>query len=259
MSYFIDTHTHLYTKDFDEDSVEMIQRALDANVRKMLLPNIDLESIPAMYALEKQFPDNCFAMMGLHPCDVKEDYEEVLQKMYHELQKRKFVAVGEIGIDLYWDKTYLENQKEAFKRQIAWSKEFNIPFVIHARDSFDEIYAVLDDVWDDSLKGVFHCFTGTIEDVKKINSYKNMYFGIGGVSTYKKSDLPAVIPYIPTNRLLLETDSPYLAPTPKRGKRNESSYIPLIADNLATILQISLEEVMFLTTDNALKLFNLTP
>lgn len=255
MSYFVDTHTHLYAKDFDEDRTEMIERALAANVRKLLLPNIDLESIEGMYALERQFPDVCFPMMGLHPCDVKADYREVLDKMYLELQRRSFVAIGEIGIDLYWDKTTLQEQIEAFKIQIAWSKEFNLPFVIHARDSFDEIFAVLDDVWDESLKGVFHCFTGTVEDVQKINTYKNMYFGIGGVSTFKKSNLPDVIPAIPHNRLLLETDSPYLAPTPNRGKRNESSYIPLIADNLATILQVSLNDVMNLTTTNAQTLF----
>ncbi|HRO75357.1 MAG TPA: TatD family hydrolase [Crocinitomicaceae bacterium] len=256
MSYFVDTHTHLYSAEFDADRTEMIQRALDANVQKLLLPNIDLESLAGMYELEQQFPKNCHAMLGLHPCSVDENYKTVLDTLYQELQKRKFLAIGEIGIDLYWDKTFLNEQKDAFKTQIAWSKAFGIPFVIHARDSFTEIYEVLDEVWDDSLKGVFHCFTGTLDDVEKINTYKNMYFGIGGVSTFKKSDLPNVIPAIPTERLLLETDSPYLAPTPKRGKRNESSYIPLIADNLATILQKSVEEVRDLTTQNAQNLFN---
>lgn len=256
MSYFVDTHTHLYSEEFNADRTEMIKRALDANVQKLLLPNIDLKSLAGMYALEQQFPENCYAMLGLHPCSVDENYKSVLDALYQELQKRKFIAIGEIGIDLYWDKTFLNEQKDAFKTQIAWSKELNIPFVIHARDSFTEIYDVLDDVWDDRLKGVFHCFTGTLEDVEKINTYKNMYFGIGGVSTFKKSDLPNVIPAIPTERLLLETDSPYLAPTPKRGKRNESSYIPLIADNLATILQKSVDEVRDLTTQNAKNLFN---
>lgn len=256
MSYFVDTHTHLYSEEFNADRTEMIQRALDANVQKLLLPNIDLESLAGMYELEQQFPENCHAMLGLHPCSVNENYKSVLDTLYQELQKRKFIAIGEIGIDLYWDKTFLNEQKDAFKTQIAWSKELNIPFVIHARDSFTEIYDVLDDVWDDSLKGVFHCFTGTLEDVEKINTYKNMYFGIGGVSTFKKSDLPNVIPAILTERLLLETDSPYLAPTPKRGKRNESSYIPLIADNLATILQKSVDEIRDLTTQNAKNLFN---
>lgn len=256
MSYFVDTHTHLYSEEFNADRTEMIQRALDANVQKLLLPNIDLESLAGMYELEQQFPENCHAMLGLHPCSVNENYKSVLDALYQELQKRKFIAIGEIGIDLYWDKTFLNEQKDAFKTQITWSKALNIPFVIHARDSFTEIYEVLDEVWDDSLKGVFHCFTGTLEDVEKINTYKNMYFGIGGVSTFKKSDLPNVIPAIPTERLLLETDSPYLAPTPKRGKRNESSYIPLIADNLATILQKSVDEIRDLTTQNAKNLFN---
>lgn len=255
MSYFVDTHTHLYSEQFHEDRTEMIRRALDANVKKLLLPNIDLKSIEGMYALEKQFPENCHAMMGLHPCSVAADYEKVLDQMYVELKKRPFLAVGEIGIDLYWDKTFLKEQQEAFKIQIAWSKEFNIPFVIHARDSFDEIYEVLDEIWDDSLSGVFHCFTGTPEDVQKINNYKNMYFGIGGVSTFKKSGLTDVIPHIPKDRLLLETDAPYLAPTPYRGKRNESSYIPLIAENMAITLQQPLEEIMELTTQNAQRLF----
>ena len=257
MSYFVDTHTHLFAEEFTEDRSEVIQRALDANVQKMLLPNIDVATIPAMYELERQFPDNCFAMMGLHPCSVDANYQETLNKIYQEIQKRRFVAIGEIGIDLYWDKTFVEEQKAAFKTQISWSKEYNIPFIIHARDSFNEIYEVLDDVWEDSLKGVFHCFTGTNEDVEKINTYKTMYFGIGGVSTFKKSELPSVIPHIPPDRLLLETDSPYLAPTPKRGRRNESSYIPFIADQLATILQKPLQEIMEMTTENAHRLFEI--
>lgn len=257
MSFFIDTHAHLYTEEFDEDRAEIIQRALDANVQKILLPNIDWESVPKMYDLEQQYPENCFAMMGLHPTSVAANYQEILAEMYQELHRRKFVAIGEIGIDLYWDKTFVIEQKEAFKTQISWAKEFDIPFVIHARDSFQEIYEVLDDVWEDKLRGVFHCFTGTEKDVEKIMSYQNMYFGIGGVSTFKKSDLSTVIPSIPLDKLLLETDSPYLAPVPKRGRRNESSYIPYIADNLATILQRPLKEVMEITTKNAVELFKL--
>jgi len=255
MSYFVDTHTHLYSEQFNEDRTEMIRRALDVNVKKLLLPNIDLESIEGMYKLERQFPENCHAMIGLHPCSVDANYIQVLDRMYQELKKRPFLAIGETGIDLYWDKTFLKEQQEAFKIQIVWAKEFNIPFVIHARDSFTEIYEVLDEVWDDSLSGVFHCFTGTLEDVQKIKTYKNMYFGIGGVSTFKKSGLADVIPHIPKDRLLLETDAPYLAPTPHRGKRNESSYIPLIAENMATILQQPFEAIMELTTRNAKQLF----
>lgn len=257
MSYFIDTHTHLYSDQFQEDRTEVIQRAIDAGVEKLLLPNIDLNSMDGMFALEQQFPKNCFPMMGLHPCSVDANYKTVLEAMYQQLKSRNFIAVGEIGIDLYWDKTFVEEQKEAFKIQIEWSREFNIPFVIHARDSFQEIYEVLDQVWTSDLKGVFHCFTGTIEDVEKIKTYETMYFGIGGVSTFKKSALNEVIPFIPKDRLILETDSPYLAPTPYRGKRNESSYIPLIADHMATIFQCPIGEIQQLTTENAERLFKI--
>lgn len=255
---YIDTHTHLYSSQFDEDRTEMIQRALNAGVETLLLPNIDLESVEGMYALEKQFPDNCFAMMGLHPCSVDADFEKTLAVLKAELDKRKFIAIGEIGIDLYWDKSFLEQQKQAFSIQIEWAKELRIPIVIHARDSFQEIYEVLDQHNDECLTGVFHCFTGTENDIEKIRSYGGFLFGIGGVVTFKKSGLDAVVKNLNLDEIILETDSPYLAPSPHRGKRNESAYIPLIAEKLSDIFEVSLDKIAQSTSENAKKCFSLT-
>lgn len=253
---FIDTHTHLYSEQFNEDRTEMIRRAIAAGVERMYMPNIDLESIDGMHALEIEFPDNCFAMMGLHPCSVDANWELTLAKMRVLLDKRPYVAVGEIGIDLYWDKTFVEEQKEAFRTQINWAKELQIPIVIHARDSFPEIYEVLDRENDERLRGIFHCFTGNEQDVKKILDYKGFLFGIGGVVTYKKSDLPETLKHIPLEKLLLETDAPYLAPTPFRGKRNESSYVIHTAEKVAEILDLPLSKLEQTTTENALNLFH---
>lgn len=254
---FIDTHTHLYAEAFDADRNEMIQRALDAGVEKLLLPNIDLESLEQMYALERAFPAACHAMLGLHPTSVGKNWEEQLDQLAQEWEKRPFIAVGEIGIDLYWDQSLLAEQTAAFRTQIEWAKERNLPIVIHARESFSEIYAVLDEVNDERLRGVFHCFTGTPEDVLKIQSYGGFYFGVGGVLTFKKSGLDQVLPLIPTDRLLLETDAPYLAPTPYRGKRNESAYIPLIAEKMSDLLAVSVDQIAAWTTQNARELFRL--
>lgn len=254
---FIDTHTHLYSSQFDEDRTEMIQRALDSGVQNFLLPNIDLESISDMYALEKQFPDNCFGMMGLHPCSVDKHFESTLSKIKEEIDKRKFIAIGEIGIDLYWDKTFLAEQKQAFAIQIEWAKELQIPIVIHARDSFQEIFEVLDQHNDDRLTGVFHCFSGSEMEIKKIRSYKGFLFGIGGVLTFKKSGLDQVIRNLNLEELILETDSPYLAPHPHRGKRNESAYIPIIAEKLSDVFETSIENIAEITTINAKNLFSL--
>ncbi|TSJ39938.1 TatD family hydrolase [Fluviicola chungangensis] len=253
---FIDTHTHLYSEQFDEDRTAMIQRAIAAGVERMYMPNIDLNSIEGMHALEKQFPENCFAMMGLHPCSVDANWELVLAKMKLFLEKRPYVAVGEIGIDLYWDKTFLEEQKEVFRTQINWAKELQIPIVIHARDSFPEIYEVLDQENDERLKGIFHCFTGNEQDVQKILDYQGFSFGIGGVVTYKKSDLPETLKHIPLDKLLLETDAPYLAPTPFRGKRNESAYVVHTAEKVAEMLGLSLNKLKEITTKNAMGLFH---
>lgn len=252
---FIDTHTHLYSEQFNEDRTEMIRRAIAAGVERMYMPNIDLNSVEGMHALEKQFPDHCFAMMGLHPCSVDANWELVLAKMKVMIEKRPYVAVGEIGIDLYWDKTFVAEQKEAFRTQINWAKELQIPIVIHARDSFPEIYEVLDRENDERLRGIFHCFTGNEQDVKKILDYNGFSFGIGGVVTYKKSDLPETLKHIPLEKLLLETDAPYLAPTPFRGKRNESAYVVHTAEKMAEILGVSLTELCKITTENALQIF----
>jgi TatD DNase family protein len=252
----IDTHTHLYSEQFSEDRTEMIRRAIAAGVERMYMPNIDLESIDGMHALEIEFPDNCFAMMGLHPCSVDATWELTLAKMRVLLDKRPYVAVGEIGIDLYWDKTFVEEQKEAFRTQINWAKELQIPIVIHARDSFPEIYEVLDRENDERLRGIFHCFTGNEQDVRKILDYKGFMFGIGGVVTYKKSDLPETLKHIPLEKLLLETDAPYLAPTPFRGKRNESGYVIHTAEKVADILDLPLSKLEQTTTENALNLFH---
>ena len=252
---FIDTHTHLYADTFSEDRDIVIQNALEAGVQKFLLPNIDKDSIAGMLALEQKYPNHCFPMMGLHPTSVEEDWEAQLALVQQQLFSRKFIAVGEIGIDLYWEEGYKAQQIEAFIRQINWAKELNLPIVIHARNSFPEIFEVLDQHNDERLKGVFHCFSGTVEDVLKIQTYGGFMFGIGGVVTFKKSGLDEVVKHIPLDQLMLETDSPDLAPTPHRGKRNESTYIPLIADKISDIFEISVANVAAITTANAEKMF----
>lgn len=252
---YTDTHTHLYSEQFGEDRAEMIQRAIAAGVERMYMPNIDLDSIAPMHQLEKQFPENCFAMMGLHPCSVGADYLSVLDQMKGLLDSRKYAAIGETGIDLYWDKTFISGQKDAFRIQCEWAKEKNLPVVIHARDSFPEIFEVLDEVNDERLRGIFHCFTGTESDVQKVLSYNDFYFGIGGVITYKKSELPEVIAHIPADKLLLETDAPYLPPVPYRGKRNESAYLVHTAEKIADVLGMPLNRLRGLTTENANRIF----
>lgn len=253
--YLIDTHSHIYQPAFDEDTDAMMQRALEAGVKKILLPNIDIESVECVHRLCDAYPEVCYPMMGLHPCDVKENYKEVLDTLYTNFAKRKYVAVGEIGIDLYWDKTTLPYQIEAFKIQINWAKELQLPIVIHARESFDEIFAVLDEMNDDRLTGVFHCFTGTIEQAQKVMAYGGFIMGIGGVLTYEKSGLDKVVAELPMEYLVLETDSPYLTPKPHRGKRNESAYTRIVAEKLAQVKNISLDEVMQITTENAERMF----
>lgn len=254
---YIDSHTHLYSDAFDEDRTAMIQRALDAGVNQLLLPNIDSRSLEGMHALEKQYPGVCHPMMGLHPFSVKENWEEELALVEKNLFARKYIAVGEIGIDLYWDQNFLPQQQQAFARQIEWAKKLAIPIVIHARSSFPEIFEVMDKHYDERLTGVFHCFTGTIDDLQKIRTYKGFYIGIGGVVTFKKSGLDEVLKHASLEEIMLETDAPYLAPTPYRGKRNESSYIPIIAEKLSDIFEVSVQEVAERTTQNAKKCFNL--
>ena len=250
-----DTHTHLYANQFDEDRTEMIQKCIDDGISRLFLPNIDASSIGGMMELEKQFPSNCFPMMGLHPTSVKENYLEELAIVKKWLSKHKFCAIGEIGIDLYWDKTLLQLQQDAFKTQINWAKELGLPFVIHCRDAFDQIFEILDELNDDKMKGIFHCFTGNVDQANKIVNYGDFKIGIGGVVTFKNSGLDKTVEQIDIEHLVLETDSPYLAPAPYRGKRNESGYLLNIADKISDIYQISIEEVAEITTQNSKEIF----
>jgi len=254
---FIDTHTHLFSDSFDEDRHEVVQKALNAGVELCLLPNIDVASIQPMKDLVKEFPENCIPMMGLHPGSVGENWKEDLEIIRKDLFENKYIAVGEIGMDLYWDKTFIDAQREAFVMQVTWAKELNLPIVVHARDAFQEIYEVLDELNDDSLTGVFHCFGGSTEDVEKILGYGGFKLGIGGVLTFKNSKLDEVIKSVDLKHLILETDSPYLPPVPFRGKRNESSYLLRIAEKLADVKEVRLSVIEEITTNNAKELFRL--
>ena len=252
----IDTHAHLYAEAFDEDRDEMLNRARAEGVSAFLLPNIDLASLEGMMDLVKNNAD-CYSMIGLHPCHVEANYKEVLAVLKAKLDEGSHVAVGEIGIDLYWDKTYLKEQQEALKIQLEWAKDYDLPYVIHARDSFDEIFEVMDEVNDDRLRGVFHCFTGDESQAQRIIDYGDTYLGLGGVLSFKKTHLREVLPSIPRERLLLETDSPYLAPSPHRGRRNESAYVKIVAQVMADALEEPLEKIADLTTANAKRLFRI--
>jgi TatD DNase family protein len=254
---FIDTHTHLYSDKFNEDRDEVIKNCLNQGINKLLLPNIDLESIKGMHQLVKDYPNTCYPMMGLHPCSVGADYKTVLAEMKNHLESSPYIAVGEIGMDLYWDKTFINEQADALKIQIEWAKAMKLPIVIHVRDAFDEIFEVIDPLTDDSLTGVFHCFTGSLDQANKVLNYGGFKLGLGGVLTFKNSGLDKIVSDIDIKHLVLETDSPYLAPTPHRGKRNESTFVSLVAEKLATIKQIGLDEVGKITSNKAVELFNL--
>ena len=251
----IDTHSHIYASEFDFDRDAMMARAFSQGVEKIFLPNVDLESIPRMLELEAKYPNNCFAMMGLHPCSVGADYKEVLNTIESWLGRRKFVAVGEIGLDYYWSKEFVEAQKDAFRMQCRWAMELDIPIIIHARDSLDDLIQIVSEEKKDArLRGIFHCFGGTLEQAKQIMDL-GFSMGIGGVLTYKKSGLDELVKSIPLEWLVLETDAPYLTPVPHRGKRNESGYIRIIAEKLAEVKGLSLEEVAEVTSRNAEKIF----
>jgi len=255
---FIDTHSHLYSSQFDEDRTQAINDAISAGVSTILLPNISSEYTKGMLEVCGEFPENCFPMMGLHPCDVNEDnIEGELLHVEQELAKGKYIAVGEIGLDLYWDKTKLEIQKKAFIHQIELAKKYKLPIAIHVRDSFAEAIEIIEKLNDESLTGVFHCFTGRVEDAQRVINLGDFYLGIGGVLTFKNSGLDKTIAKIELQNLILETDAPYLAPAPFRGKRNESKYIVNIAKKLADVQQIDIEDVARITTLNAKKLFGL--
>ena len=251
-----DTHTHLYSEEFDQDRNEMIQRAIDAGVSRFFIPAIDSTCTEAMYELQKNHPENVFLMMGLHPTYVKDNYLEELQHVENELAKRKFYAVGEIGIDLYWDKTHLPQQQIAFRQQIQLAKQYKLPIVIHCREAFDEIFEILEEEKSPELFGIFHCFTGTYEQALQAISY-NMKLGIGGVVTFKNGKIDQFLNQIDLKHIVLETDSPYLSPIPFRGKRNESSYIVNVVDKLAQIYNLSVNDIAAITTENSKAIFGI--
>lgn len=249
-----DTHTHLYSDAFDEDRNAMIERALKANVTRFFIPAIDSSYTQAMLDLETDFPDYVHLMTGLHPTSVKENYKDELRHVEEMLSQRKFVAIGEIGIDLYWDKSTLEIQQEAFRHQIQLAKEYQLPIVIHCREAFDEIFEVLEAEKSDDLFGIFHCFTGNLEQAIRAISY-NMKLGIGGVVTFKNGGIDKFLKAIDLRHIVMETDSPYLAPKPFRGKRNESAYIIKVLEKLAEIYDVPKEEIAKITTNNSLSIF----
>ena len=249
-----DTHTHLYSEAFDEDRSAMIQRAIDANVSRFFIPAIDSTYTKAMLQLEEDFPDNIFLMIGLHPTHVKENFKEELEHVEAMLARRKFYAVGEIGIDLYWDKSTLDIQIEAFRHQIHLAKTYKLPIVIHCREAFDEIFEVLEQEKSEDLFGIFHCFTGTLEQAHQAISY-NMKLGIGGVVTFKNGKIDQFINEIDLKHIVLETDSPYLAPKPYRGKRNESSYIVQVLEKISELYGMTVEQVANVTTKNSKQIF----
>ncbi|REG96363.1 TatD family hydrolase [Flavobacterium aquicola] len=251
-----DTHTHLYSEEFDLDRSEMMRRAIDNGVSRFFIPAIDSSCTQSMYDLERDYPDNVFLMMGLHPTYVKDNYLDELQHVETELAKRKFIAIGEIGIDLYWDKTHLAEQQIAFRKQIQLAKQYKLPIVIHCREAFDEIFEILEEEKSPELFGIFHCFTGTYQQALQAISY-NMKLGIGGVVTFKNGKIDQFLSKIDLKHIVLETDSPYLAPIPYRGKRNESSYLINVADKLAQIYDLSANEIAVVTTDNSTKIFGI--
>ena len=251
----IDSHTHLYLPEFDKDRAQIVTNAKEQGVIKCILPNIDSESLAQMKQMKAEFPDFCEMAMALHPTSVKENFEEELAICYKELKTGKYIAIGEMGIDLYWDKTFYEQQKEAFRTQIKWAEEFKLPIIIHSRDSFSEIFELMDDIWTPGLQGVFHCFSGTQQEAEKIVKDYKFKLGLGGVLTFKNSTLREAITGIDCEHFLLETDAPFLAPVPYRGKRNESAYVSLVAQKLAEVKSCTVEEIAEITTENAQQLF----
>ncbi len=249
-----DTHTHLYSEAFDEDRPLMMQRAFDNNIKRMFVPAIDSSYTEAMFELKDAYPENVFLMSGLHPTHVKENYIDELNHVKALLSKKSFVAIGEIGIDLYWDKTFLKQQQDAFRTQIQFAKQYDLPIVIHCRDAFDEVFEVLESEKGNDLYGIFHCFTGDLEQAKRAISY-NMKLGIGGVVTFKNGKIDKFLNQIDLRNIVLETDSPYLSPTPYRGKRNETSYIVNVVTRLAELYNVSEDEIARVTTENSVDVF----
>ncbi|MBK0382026.1 TatD family hydrolase [Pedobacter sp. SD-b] len=249
-----DTHTHLYYTLDEKERAEQMERCLENQITRLFLPNVSSQSVGLVMNLVKAYPKNCFPMLGLHPCDVNDDFLKELDLIHQHIKKSKIYAIGEIGIDLYWDKTFLKQQQDAFTIQIEWAKTLNLPIVIHCRDAFDEVFEILENHDDDKLRGIFHCFTGNLSQAKRAIDL-GFYLGIGGVVTYKNAGLDKTVEQIDLKNIVLETDAPYLAPSPYRGKPNESSYLIHIAQKIADLKQIPLEEVAKITTANSVKIF----
>ena len=252
----IDTHAHIFSEEFLHDVDDVLQRAFDNDVKKIILPNIDSGTVKRMLDLNDAYPHLCFPLMGLHPTSVAADYKEELEAVEYWLEKRKFYGIGEIGIDLYWDRTYLKEQQDAFRYQLKLAKTKKLPVVVHVRESFDEVYAVIKEEQDGNLKGIFHCFTGDKNEAQKVIDL-GFYLGIGGVVTFSNGSLAETIKSTNIQNLVLETDAPYLTPVPKRGKRNESSYLVYVAQTVAKIYDISVNEVAEITSENARNLFGI--
>jgi len=252
----IDTHAHIYSEDFLHDVDEVLQRAYDNDVKKIVLPNIDSGSVKRLLDLADAYPHLCFPLMGLHPTSVAADYREELEAVEYWLEKRKFYGIGEIGIDLHWERTFLNEQQDAFRYQVKLAKSYQLPIIIHVRESFDEVFSIVKGEQDGNLKGIFHCFTGTREEAKKIID-QGFLLGIGGVVTFKNSDLASVIQNVSLQNIVIETDARYLTPVPKRGKRNESAYLVYVAQTLAKVFDISVNEVAEITSENARSLFGI--
>ena len=255
---FIDTHTHLFASEFKDDIDIVVKNAINSGVSKMLLPNIDSSTTNNMLQLCNKYPQHCFPMIGLHPCSVKKDnIEKEILHVEEMLNKNKFIAIGEIGLDLYWDKSTLSYQKIAFESQIKLAKKYQLPIVIHVRDSFNEAIEIVEKLNNENLSGVFHCFTGNIQEAERIINLQNFYLGIGGVVTFKNGGINKIINQISLDNIILETDSPYLTPTPFRGKRNESKYLVNIAQKMSEIYEIDINEIANKTSSNAINLFKI--
>jgi len=252
----IDTHAHIYSEEFLHDEDEVLKRAYDNDVKKIILPNIDSGTVKRLLDLNDAYPHLCYPLMGLHPSSVSGDYSEELEAVEYWLEKRKFYGIGEIGIDLYWDRTFLKEQQDAFRHQIKMAKSYDLPIVIHTRESFEEVYSIVREEQDGTLNGVFHCFSGDETEAQKIIDL-GFLLGIGGVVTFKNNPLADVIRKIPLQHLVLETDAPYLTPSPKRGKRNESAYLIYVAQEVAKIYSISVSKVAEITSDNARRIFRI--
>ncbi len=254
---FVDSHSHIFDKDFDGDRSLVISRAADLGIKYHILPNIDTTYSDRVLQTAQEFKGICFPLIGLHPTSVSETYEAELMHVDEMVAKEKYYGIGEIGIDLYWDKTFFEQQKIAFRHQLRLAKKLKLPVVIHSRNSFDEIFEIVDEENDASLRGVFHAFTGTIDQYRHILDYGGFKVGIGGIVTYKNGGLDKVVAQMDLSNILLETDAPYLTPVPKRGQRNESQYLIYVAQKVSEILNIPIEEVARITTQNSLELFNI--